>query len=303
MAPALSNAWVFLVLSCAAPSQGLEAQYELGTSLLQAEVQTQMLKGVASGMHNIPMSTCKAPQGPLYVPEAGTCDSGMAAMQKQGTIDAVLSEEPEKAAALADMLYKLFIILAGAAASALLKQATNSSPEDEKLPAPARGELIRAASNADAKICQELLDRGAKPNEVDSWGRTTLHFAAAQGSTSVAGIALDSGIDVNMQDGAEETPLHIAARTGEAAMCTLLLKHGAAVNMLNAASQTPLLLAAHVGHKHVCKVLLEHGGGTGGVADEKLPALLSSLMVQTILSDLGMRPPVTDAVSESDEML
>ena len=113
----------------------------------------------------------------------------------------------------------------------------------------------------------------------DAFGCTKLHVAAHGGSLEEVQRLLKKGSNPNAQEAWDETPLHMASRAGHLRITQLLVTHGAHVNMRNADDETPLVVAARAGRNDVCSYLLEMGAGTGGLEEERLPCLLSNLLL------------------------
>ncbi len=95
---------------------------------------------------------------------------------------------------------------------------------------PASLPLPEAARFGDLKRVRVALDAGAKPEERDSSGRTSLMTAMQSGSVEVAKLLLERGADARVMDKDHRTALHYAALYGNGALATLLLDHGADVN-------------------------------------------------------------------------
>lgn len=123
-----------------------------------------------------------------------------------------------------------------------------------------------------------------KPSETtDAFGCTELHVAASEGSSLNVRKLLEGGSDPNAREAWEETPLHMAARSGNVQVAQLLVSHGAEVNALNLDDLTPLVIAAQEGKQELCSFLLDVGA-CAGMEEDKLPCLLSSLLMQRILN-------------------
>jgi len=117
----------------------------------------------------------------------------------------------------------------------------------------------------------------------DDFGCTALHVAAHNGSAPQVLELLEARAHANAREAWGETPLHMAARTGSTAACHALLMHGADLDAMNADEKTPLVLAAQAGHEPTCGLLLDRGAGAGDMADDELPLLLKSVLMQRLL--------------------
>eukprot|EP00752_Nemacystus_decipiens_P004802 g4370.t1 len=106
-------------------------------------------------------------------------------------------------------------------------------------PAPARGEAVREAEDAEVRrgstrgglvgAFLALLDEGISSccNLRDALGRTALHEAAEQGDSDVAKILLDAGALIDPRCRCKVTPLMLAAQKGHGDVVRLLLRAGA----------------------------------------------------------------------------
>ncbi|KAJ3114370.1 hypothetical protein HDU96_002175 [Phlyctochytrium bullatum] len=152
--------------------------------------------------------------------------------------------------------------------------------------------LFLAAYKNHVACAKVLLENGADPNAVDSFGDTPLsvahnagnaevaqndavyvaespmsvaigklHEAASRGQTKLVWtlLFLSFGLNRNRRGYDDCTPLHIASHNGHSGCVLALLKAGADVNALNKAEATPLWYACKAGNIEVAKILLDHG--------------------------------------------
>jgi ankyrin repeat protein len=120
-------------------------------------------------------------------------------------------------------------------------------------------QLLNAAQNGSTDAVKDLLDRGAKVDCLDGFGRTPLHLAAHQGHTDTAELLLDRGADPNLVSGNGYTPLQSIAKRGSTDMATLLLDRGADVNASTRTDVAPLQIAASAGNADMVRLLLDRG--------------------------------------------
>jgi ankyrin repeat protein len=98
-----------------------------------------------------------------------------------------------------------------------------------------------------------LLDAGAKVDEVDGDGITSLSWAAISNRIDMARLLIERGADVNHLDKKGMTPLLYAASIdfGDSAMVDLLLRSGADATMRTPEGLTALDLAQKYKHAHL----------------------------------------------------
>lgn len=99
-----------------------------------------------------------------------------------------------------------------------------------------KSQLQRACKKGEITEVQNLLSKGADPNECDFGGFTCLHEAALAGHTEIAFLLLESGAEVNRQAleiGDLETPLMDACENKHLETVELLLRHGADPHICN----------------------------------------------------------------------
>ena len=125
--------------------------------------------------------------------------------------------------------------------------------------------LHAACRNNDAKLAQDLLDRGAHVNQETTTGYTPLHVACRDGYLDVVRCLLDAGAKVDAEglciDGrgtfvSDElgTPLDVACRHGHRGIVELLLGHEPAVDVV----KDDLVVACREGHVAVVELLLAY---------------------------------------------
>jgi hypothetical protein len=74
-------------------------------------------------------------------------------------------------------------------------------------------DLFAAAEGDDRHRVAQLLAGAFQPNTPDSWGRTSLHYAAQQGALAAAELLVEAGADVNAQGLGVPTPLACAIQS------------------------------------------------------------------------------------------
>ena len=84
--------------------------------------------------------------------------------------------------------------------------------------------VINICKRGDLLGLVEIIDKGGNVCEVDTKGRSCLHFAASMGREDLAQILLNSGSDVMAKDSNGNTPLHYS---GHDQVVQLLFDYGA----------------------------------------------------------------------------
>ena len=114
--------------------------------------------------------------------------------------------------------------------------------------------LLDAAERNDLAAVKSLLEKGAKPDEANSYHVTPLSLACLNGNAEMTALLLKAGASVTPPDA--EPILFTATRTGNAACIQALLAAGADPNAKGSSDQTPLMWAAALGHSAGVKLLL-----------------------------------------------
>ena len=128
--------------------------------------------------------------------------------------------------------------------------------------AQAASDLDRQAVNAVYKEgrepLQRLLDQGANPDAVDSYGMSLLMLAAQRGRDDLAELLLERRASVNFTaDG--RTALYYAAAGGSDGILRMLLARGVDVNQKDTMASTPLIAAAGACNATTIELLLDAG--------------------------------------------
>ena len=116
--------------------------------------------------------------------------------------------------------------------------------------------LIRALEANDLKKVQQLLAKGADPNQKDNSDFSALSDAASRGNEPMVRLLLKAGANVNADS---EDALARAAQFGNTATMRALLEAGANVNHRDSEGWTPLFNAAMVGNSDIVETLLSAG--------------------------------------------
>ena len=104
---------------------------------------------------------------------------------------------------------------------------------------------------------KQLLSKGTSPDIEDSAGYTALHYAARKGHERVCEELLNSGAKVDaITRSGKATPLHRAATQGHVTIVQLLMKRGADVNLQDADGLTALHRALISNKDSVSKILI-----------------------------------------------
>ena len=134
------------------------------------------------------------------------------------------------------------------------------------------GTLHASSVAGNTEIVEKLLNAGANPNTLNSYGYAPLHVAATAGQTAIVEALLNAGADPNVGPSeasdskwtleycAGMTPLHFAAHGGHAEIIDALLAAGADPNAADGAGTTPMYWSEKAGHVDATISLLTGGG-------------------------------------------
>lgn len=125
-----------------------------------------------------------------------------------------------------------------------------------------------AAQYDDREKVERLLRKGISVDAEDSAGYTALHYAARNGHDRICETLLEHGarVDAKTRSG-RATALHRAAAQGHVQVVETLLDHGADANVKDADGYTPLHRALVGSHVSVCRILVPHSDLT--IVDNK----------------------------------
>jgi ankyrin repeat protein len=129
-----------------------------------------------------------------------------------------------------------------------------------------RSVLHWAAHMGDDDMLNAILRCGADPNLRCIAGRTPLHYAARVGANKCVASLIDAGADLGLRDKQGETALHLAADCKRNEVMKLLLEAGADLNKVNNLGEAPLAYAATENNREGVSLLLNHGASVD-VAD------------------------------------
>jgi len=123
--------------------------------------------------------------------------------------------------------------------------------------------LMKAVENGHVDIVNALIEHGASVNIEKESGGNALTEAVENGLNEVADILLSHGSEINIQNNIGYTPLTYAAEKGNIYMVNTLLERGALPNLKtipNRGEDNAVIKAASNGHDAVVSALLAHGG-------------------------------------------
>lgn len=132
--------------------------------------------------------------------------------------------------------------------------------------------LIWAATNGHEAVVQLLLEKGADFEAKAAYEWNALMWAAANGHEAVVRLLREKGATVKTK-GEDGTALSEAARAGHEAVVQLLLEKGADVEAKALFGRTALSLAANFGHEAVVRLLLQYGADVEAQDDSGRRAL------------------------------
>lgn len=113
--------------------------------------------------------------------------------------------------------------------------------------------LMLAVFKGNNAVFEELLKRGARPDEKSGW--SALHYAAAQGNKAYVERLLSLGADPNVRTNQGVTPLHMAARIPARDVILTLLRAGAYRDYCTTAGKSPADFARKAGDEELATYL------------------------------------------------
>ena len=121
-------------------------------------------------------------------------------------------------------------------------------------------EIHRAAYQGDIERVRELLRKGVKPDERDSFGGTALHAAMFQKNMEIVTLLLRNKFDIDAQ-GTQNgyTPLHDAVWANNLEAVKRLLDEGAKTNMKGKDGLTPYGKAKKEGRVEIARYFESRG--------------------------------------------
>ncbi|CAL1282832.1 unnamed protein product [Larinioides sclopetarius] len=111
-------------------------------------------------------------------------------------------------------------------------------------------------------LVQELIAFGANLNAVNSYGSTPLTFSLEKRCYKITKILIERGVNLSFQCHRGWTFLIIASMLGDAWSVRTLLEHGANVNAYDCNNKTALMFAVEGNYLKVIKELLAYGANT-----------------------------------------
>ena len=129
------------------------------------------------------------------------------------------------------------------------------------------------------KICNLLLENGAKPDLKTPQNNTPLHIAASEGNLDIVRLLVENmsrNIDsqtsiksghkkrlrnlfLNCRNEDGNAPLHMAIISNHIEVIKYLIKNEAKINVMNKYVDTPLHMAARIGSRAMIKILIQEG--------------------------------------------
>jgi len=134
--------------------------------------------------------------------------------------------------------------------------------------------IVRAAQEGSVREVEELLDQGAKIEQMTSaTRRTALAVAAHCGNDDIVGVLLQRRASLRVVDFSGMTPLHLAASRGHYRVVEQLLHDHAEIDCLTPDRKTPLRLASDEGYEEVTMLLLHRDAKVNARDSQQLTAL------------------------------
>ncbi|XP_026470204.1 ankyrin-1-like [Ctenocephalides felis] len=116
-----------------------------------------------------------------------------------------------------------------------------------------------AAEQGHSDVIKLLVRAGINVDPIEVDVNTPLHIATSNNHTKAMLTLLEAGALPNKKSIDKNTALHIAASRGFKNACEILLRFGASVDALDSSDRTPLLLAVNRGHENVVEILINRG--------------------------------------------
>ncbi|MGL9758831.1 MAG: ankyrin repeat domain-containing protein [Wolbachia sp.] len=120
-----------------------------------------------------------------------------------------------------------------------------------------------AAETGNIEVTLELLQKGAKVDQLDSSERTALHWATQAGDIEVTKILVQNHANVNAEDLAKLTALYEAASHSHNEVAKILIDSGAKVKSNGALKLTHLHVAVANGDEGMVKVIIKNDKNIG----------------------------------------
>ena len=144
---------------------------------------------------------------------------------------------------------------------------------------PAQGELARAAGRGDLEAVNDLLRRGASPDDRGEGDRTAVTAAAYAGAPVVVRALVDAGADVDLQDETRSNAFLAVGETGDVDVLQEVLRAEPDVTRTNRFGGTALIPAADRGHVEMVRALLLTDVDIDHVNDLGWTALLEAVIL------------------------
>lgn len=115
--------------------------------------------------------------------------------------------------------------------------------------------LLNAAGGGRHDSVKQWLARGADPNAISDYGKTSLMLAAENGHHDVCRTLISEGAVTHITDSRGRNALHYAAEGGHNDVVRFLLDHLVPVDAVDNEGNTPLELALRGGHRTCAKAI------------------------------------------------
>ncbi|KAI1385138.1 ankyrin repeat-containing domain protein [Hypoxylon trugodes] len=140
-----------------------------------------------------------------------------------------------------------------------------------------REALFSAVDSGNHKLAEQLLDRGASPNNGSDVH--ILNQAIARHDSETVRILLLFGADPNAPDNRNITPLHLAVEESFRDALIMLLKYGADPNLAaGPESETPFIMSVIEDKFELTRILLMYGGDVNHVMINGDTALMTAII-------------------------
>lgn len=139
------------------------------------------------------------------------------------------------------------------------EQESSSAKPSDLIKSEKGNALFKAINSNDVDKVKSLLEEGANPQQVNSFGSPPLSHAASLGHNDIVEVLLDYVVDINQKDRRGHTALMTSVISGNLPLVTTLIDAGVDINAQSETGSTALLHSVLEENEKIVAYLLEHG--------------------------------------------